>query len=158
MNSMFCEPLLEDEVSRHTLRWRMAEPSSESDSSERVAQPRSLRVVGWLSVVAGTWSVGDEINRALGGNGVRWFDLILSAVTFVGGIGLVRRKRWGYLVTLASLVLGFVWGAWFFFIQGEYTLAARLWGIPILLVAAIPLVFVFLPRARSWFKDGSRHA
>jgi uncharacterized membrane protein (UPF0136 family) len=136
----------------------MAEPSSESDSSERVAQPRSLRVVGWLSVVAGTWGVGDEISRAIGGKGVRWFDLFVDAATLVGGIGLVRRKRWGYLVTLASLVFGFVSGVWFFFIQGEYTLAGRLWGIPILLAVAFLLVVLLLPRARSWFKDGSRHA
>lgn len=136
----------------------MAEPSSESESSERVAQPRSLRVVGWLSVVAGTWGVGDEISRAIGGKGVRWFDLFVDAVTLVGGIGLVRRKRWGYLVTLASLVFGLAVGVWFFFIQGEYTLAGRLWGIPILLAVAFLLVVLLRLRARSWFKDGSRHA
>ena len=136
----------------------MAELSSESDSGARVAQPRSLRVVGWLQVVGGTWAVGDEISRAIGGNGVRWFNLFIDAATLVGGIGLVRRKRWGYLVTLPSLVFGFVSGVWFFFIQGEYTLAGRLLGIPILLAVALLLVVLLLPRARSWFKDGSRHA
>ena len=113
-------------------------------------------MVGWLSVVGGTWGVGDEISRAIGGNGVGWFDLFLDA-SLVGGIGLVRRRRWGYLVTFASLVQGFVWGVWFFFMQGEYTLAGRLWGIPILLAVAFLLVVLLLPRARSWFKDGSRH-
>jgi hypothetical protein len=82
-----------------------------------------------------------------------------SVIVFIAGaVGLLRQRRWGYLLTLGYWLSGVVWGGWFFFIQGEYTLAARLTRFPVLLVALIPPVFLLLPRARSWFKDGSPHA
>ena len=120
--------------------------------------PKSLRVIGWLSLVLSAWSLLDELFRALDGRGMRWGNVVLAVVVIAGAVGLLRHHRWGYLLILGYWLFLAAWIAWFFFIQGEYTLAARLTGIPILLVPAIPAVFLLLPRARSWFKDGSRHA
>lgn len=57
--------------------------------------------------------------------------------------------RWGHLVTVASLISSIPWGAWLFFIQGDYTLSARLIGIPVLLLVAIPLMFLPEPECEE---------
>jgi hypothetical protein len=136
----------------------MDQPEATGAYQQPSVLPKSLRVIGWLSLALSVWSLGDDVIRALDGRGMRWTSVVLAVVFIAGAVGLLRHRRWGYLLTLGNWLLGVAWGVWFFFIQGEYTLAARLLGIPILLVAAIPPVFLLLPRARSWFKDGSRHA
>jgi hypothetical protein len=131
----------------------MDQPEATGADQQPSVMPRSLRVIGWLSLVLSAWSLLEEVIRAL-----RWGNVALAVVSIAGAVGLLRHRRWGYLLTLGFWLFGVAWIAWFFFLQGEYTLAARLLGIPILLVAAIPPLFLLLPRARSWFKDGSRHA
>lgn len=134
----------------------MTDPFVGTNEHPTHAQPRSLRVIGWLSVVAGAWSIGDEVIRLLRGPGVRWIRVSLGVVTLAGGIGLLRSRRWGDLVSVALLIYSMIWGAWFFFIQGDFTLSARLTGIPVVLFNAILVAFMLAPSSRRWFNSVER--
>ena len=129
----------------------MDQPEARGADQQPSVLPRSLRVIGWLSLVLSAWSLLEERIRAL-----RWGNVVLAVVSLAGAVGLLRHRRWGYVLTLGFWLFGIAWVAWFFFIQGEYTLAARLTGIPILLVAAIPPAFLLTPKARRWFRDSTR--
>jgi hypothetical protein len=65
-------------------------------------------------------------------------------------------RRWGYLLTLGFYLWAVAWIAWFFFLQGDYVLAGRLWGIPVMLLAAILAAFLLTPKTRRWFRGATR--
>lgn len=121
---------------------------------EVVEQPRAVRVVAWLTLILGAWGVLDELNPA-SDPGIRWLGLLLSIAGVVAGLLLVRRRRSGYLATVAWWSAGVAWALWFFLVQGEYTLAARLWGLPVIAVGGLPLAFLLSARARRWARQTS---
>ncbi len=129
---------------------------TEADSLEQAGdedaprmQPTPVRVIAWLTVGTGVWSLVDEA-VAYQSQGVRWLTLVLALTSLVGAIALLRRRRWGYLVVVAYYLSGVFWVAWFLSIHGDYTLSARLIGVPVLLFAGPPLLFLLSRRARSW--------
>ena len=133
----------------------MDEPEDTDAEDRTTAQPRSLRVIGWLLLLLGALSLPDELNRILDERGVRWV-YVLGIVSVAGPVGLLLRTRWGYLVTLGNSLLAVGWAAWFFFLQGEHLLTERLFGILPVLMLVIPVAFLATPKARRWFKGASR--
>jgi hypothetical protein len=133
----------------------MEEPEDTDSDHRTTAQPRSLRVIGWLMLILGALSLPDELNRILDGRSVRWVYTLLALVSVAGPVGLLLRRRWGYLVTLGYWLSGIVWGGWLLYFQDDYA-AARPFGVLLLLIFAIPVAFLLTPKARRWFKDVSR--
>ena len=133
----------------------MDEPEDTDPEDRTTPQPRSLRVIGWLLLVLGVVSLPGELNRILDDRGVRWVSLLLGIASVAGPVGLLLRTRWGYLVTLGHSLVGIVLVTWVFFIQAEPLLAVRLFGILLVLILAVPVVFLLTPKARRWFKDAS---
>jgi hypothetical protein len=129
----------------------MDQPEATGADQQPSVLPKSLLVIGWLSLVLSAWSLLEEVIRAL-----RWGNVVLAVVSIAGAVGLLRHRRWGYLLTLGFWLFGVAWIAWFFFLQGDYVLAGRLWGIPVMLLAAIPAAFLLTPKARRWFRGPTR--
>lgn len=125
----------------------MDQPEATGADQQPSVLPKSLRVIGWLSLVLSAWSLLEAVIRAL-----RWGNVVLAVVSIAGAVGLLRHRRWGYLLTLGFYLWAVAWIAWFFFLQGDYVLAERLWGIPVILLATIPVAFLLTPKARHWFR------
>jgi hypothetical protein len=77
----------------------MADPIVGTNEHPIHAQPRSLRVIGWLSVVAGAWSIGDEVIRLLRGPDVGVRDSSPDSALAPSREHLLGAQR--YLVLLA---------------------------------------------------------
>ena len=130
--------------------------SDESLTDQRSTSiPKSLRVIGWLTLVLGAWSLWDELIRVLGSRGMPMGYVALAIASIAGAIGLLRQLRWGYLLTLGLWLLAVAQAAWFFFLQGDFELVGRMMGIPVILMVAIPAVFLLTPKARRWFAGAS---
>jgi len=130
--------------------------SDESLADQRsTAIPKSLRVIGWLTLVLGAWSLWDELIRVLGGRGMPMSYVALAIASIAGAIGLLRQLPWGYLLTLGLWLLAVAQAAWFFFLQGDFELVGRMMGIPVMLMLAIPAAFLLTPKARRWFAGAS---
>jgi len=129
----------------------MDESNGKLADQRSTAIPKSLRVIGWLTLVLGAWSLWDDLLLVLDGRRMPMGYVVLAIGSIAGAIGLLRQLRWGYLLTLGYWLLAVAQAAWFFFLEGDFELVGRMTGIPVMLMLAIPATFLLTPKARRWF-------
>jgi hypothetical protein len=108
-----------------------------------------LRLVGWLYVVTGSTMLVAPLFAFQGAGGLAGAGLLLplGAAALAAGVGLLRRARWAWWLTL--LIAG----------SGAVVTAARLWvggpwsGLgPVLMTNLLTLAVLLM--ARAAFADG----
>jgi hypothetical protein len=124
----------------------------EHDARGAADLPGGLRAAGWLSCIFGLWGLIEETARGIQGEAFGPLQFGVDLVAMVGGVALLRRLRWGYIVTFLGFVSSLAWGIWFFATALDVPISTRLAaGIPVILLVAILPLLMLLPSSRRWF-------
>lgn len=116
--------------------------------------PRTVLVAAWLLAAVGALSVLEELMSVVDGR-VNVLAASSAVVTLSAALALVRRKRWGYVVSIANLLVATCWGVLYFSVLStESSVTVRIVaGGLVLAILSVPLLLLLSPSGRRWFRS-----